>query len=269
MSTPTAPLPFLGEDDLALLHACGAEIQARRGEILIREGETTTDLLLAVEGVIAIETDGVAIAHCGPGEVWGEISMLEDAAASATARAEQDARVVRIPRVALEALLKSHEQLASTSATLARGGRRSGIGAVDYETAQMIVRPIPSGDGVLGPLVDEWFLERPLCKLRRAAAQEIHAWLVAEAKAAPSRVCAVGGGTFSEALDAIEDVPPEELYVTCVDLDADRSRRVRTDALDGGLLARTSFLCADGVELAQGGPETSLAPQERIYSLEL
>jgi len=94
MSTPTAPLPFLGEDDLALLHACGAEIQARRGEILIREGETTTDLLLAVEGVIAIETDGVAIAHCGPGEVWGEISMLEDAAASATAVKTERRRIM-------------------------------------------------------------------------------------------------------------------------------------------------------------------------------
>jgi len=95
MSTPTAPLPFLGDDDLARLYACGAEVQARRGEILIREGEMTTALLLVIEGEIAIETDGVAIAHCGPGEVLGEISMLEDAAASATARAEQDARVRR------------------------------------------------------------------------------------------------------------------------------------------------------------------------------
>lgn len=402
MSPRTAPLPFLDDKDLARLCACGTEAQVRRGEILFQEGETATHLVLIVEGEIAIETEGVAIAHCGAGEVLGEISMLEDATASATARVERDARVVRIPRVALDTMLASDEGLAtrlyrslgarlarrarrlvaqvtrlnsaiarersrqigdlagaavpmplvdalatlqtdaarlaselarqprhgrsiatvaalcervvglvdayteearllemgwadltgftdlhrlrvgvgnhiqrashplfSTSATLARGGRRIGIGAVDYETAQMIARPIPAGDGVLGPLVDEWFLHRPLCKLRRAAAQEIYAWLVAEAKVAPLRVCAVGGGTFSEALDAIEDAPPEHLFVTCVDLDAERIRRVRTDAFDGGLLARTSFLCADVLELAQGGPEASLATQDRIYSLEL
>lgn len=402
MSPLTASLPFLENDDLARLYACGAEAKARRGEILMQEGEPTTDLLLVIEGEIAIETDGVAIAHCGPGEVLGEIAILGDTAALVTARVEQDARVVRIPRVALQALLERNEPLAtrlfrslgarlarrgrrllaqvarlnsaitrersrqigelagaavpmplvdalatvqtdaarlaselarqpphdrssaavaalcerviglvdtyteesrllemgwadltgfadlhrlrvgvgnhiqrashslfSTSATLARGGRRSGIGGLDYETAQMIARPIPSGDGVLGPLVDEWFLQRPLCTLRRAAAQEIHSWLVAESKAAPLRVCAVGGGTFSEALDAIEDVPSEHLYVTCIDLDAERIRRVRTEAFDGGLLARTSFLCADVLELAQGGPEASLAKQDRIYSLEL
>jgi CRP-like cAMP-binding protein len=402
MPMPTAALPFLADDDLARLSACGAEIRARRGDVLLKAGEATTALLLVLEGEIAIERDGVTIAHCGPGEVLGEISMLEDAAASATARAEQDARVIRVPRVALEALLASHEQLAarfyrslavrlagrarrltaqlsrlnsalsrerhrhigelagaavpmplvdalaavqtdaarlaselarlpaasrsgaavaalcervvgladtytgearilemgwadlmgftdlnrlrvgvgnhierashslfSTSATLARGSRRSSVGAADYETAQMIARPVPSGDGVLGPLVDAWFLERPLCKLRRAAARDIHAWLVAEAKPAPLRACAVGGGTFAEALDAVEDAPPGHLYATCIDLDPERIRRARAEALDGGLGDRTSFLCADVIELARGGPESGLAPQDRIYSLEL
>jgi CRP-like cAMP-binding protein len=384
MSTPTAALPFLGDDDLARLYACGAEVRARRGEILVQAGEATTALLVVIEGEIAIESDGVTIAHCGPGEILGEIAMLEDAAASATARAEQDARVLRLPRVALEAVLAGNEQLASrfyrslaarlagrarrltaqlsrlnlpmplvdalaavqtdaarlaselarqppvsrpvaavaalcervvrlidtytdearilemgwadlmgfsdlhrlrvgvgnhvqrashplfsTSATLARGSRRSSIGAADYQTAQMIARPIPSGDGVLGPLVDQWFLDRPLCKLRRAAAQQVHAWLVAEAEPAPLRVCAVGGGTFAEALDAIEDARPGHLYVTCIDLDPERIRRVRAEALDGGLGERTSFLCADVIELARGGPETGLLPQDRIYSLEL
>lgn len=164
---------------------------------------------------------------------------------------------------------RASHSLFSTSATLARASRRSSMGAVDYETAQMIARPNPFGDGVLGPLVDEWFLDRPLCKLRRAASQQIHAWLVEEAQSAPLRVCAVGGGTFAEALDAIEDAPPAHLYVTCIDLDAERIRRVRTEALDGGLGDWTSFLCADLVELARGGPEASLAMQDRFYSLEL
>lgn len=402
MLTPMTPLPFLMQDDLARLYACGAELAARRGEILIREGEATTALLFVIEGEIAIESDGVTIAHCGPGEVLGEISLLEDAAASATARAEQDARVVRVPRVALEALLAGHEQLAarfyrslaarlagrarrlisqvsrlnsvltgehnrcigelagaavptqlvdalatlqtdtarlaselarqppaarsaaavaalcervlrlvdtyteearllemgwadlmgftdlarlrvgvgshiqrashplfSTSATLARSSRRSSLGAADYETAQMIARPIPGGDGALGPLVDQWFLEGPLCRLRRAAVQEVYGWLIAEAQPAPLRACAVGGGTFVEALNAIEDASPGHLYITCIDLDAERIRRARAEAIDGGLGSWTSFLCADVIELARGGPEASLAPQDRIYSLEL
>lgn len=401
MFTATALPHFLEAEDLARIYACGTEVQARRGEILIREGETATALLFILEGEVAIESDGMAISHCGPGEVLGGISLFEGAV-SVTTRVEQDARVIRIPRAELEALLAVNDRLAarfyrtlgarlvmrgrhlvaqvsrlsdiiarernrqlgelagaavplplvdaltviqtdavrlasevarqpaqerstaavtalcervvalvdtytdearilemgwadltgftelkrlrvgvgnhiqrasyslfSASATLARAPRRSSSGAVDYETAQMIARPIPAGDGALGPLVDAWFLERPLCKLRRAAAREFYAWLVAEANQAPLRVCAVGGGTFTEALDAIEDAPPGHLYVTCIDLDAERIRRVRTDALDGGLLAQTSFLCADVIELARGGPEAGLAKQERIYSLEL
>jgi hypothetical protein len=50
MSTPAAPLPFLGDDDLAQLPACGTEVKARRGEILIQDGETTTALLLIMRG---------------------------------------------------------------------------------------------------------------------------------------------------------------------------------------------------------------------------
>lgn len=402
MSTPIDLPRFLDAEDLARIYACGTEGRVRRGEVLHREGEIAPALLLILEGEVAIENDGVAIAHCGPGEVLGGISMLEDGAVSVTARVEQDARVIRIPRDTLEALLVGNDRLAarfyhalgsrlamrgrhliaqvsrlnnvikrersrqigelagaavplplvdalaqvqtdaarlpselarqpaesrsadavtalcervlslvdtytaegqilqmgwadltgftdlgrlrvgvgnhiqrashslfSTSATLARASRRSSSGAVDYETAQMIAQPVPSGDGVLGPLVDAWFLERPLPRLRRAAAREIYAWLISESKPAPLRICAVGGGTFAEALDAVEDAPPGHLYLTCIDLDAERIRRVRTDALDGGLLDRASFLCADVLELARGGPESGMAMKDRIYSLEL
>lgn len=50
MSTPAAPLPFLGDEDLARFPAGGTEFKARRGEILIQAGETTTALLLIMRG---------------------------------------------------------------------------------------------------------------------------------------------------------------------------------------------------------------------------
>ena len=53
------------------------------------------------------------------------------------------------------------------SATIAQGYERPRSLAEGREWLQRVEDDRPEGDGVLGPLIDQWFLGRPIC--RRAA----------------------------------------------------------------------------------------------------
>ena len=99
----------------------GAWTDLPDGEILTREGEPPRHLVFVAAGRIGIHTDGRRVAECGPGAFVGEMSLIDEGIASATARAEGTARVWRIPMDRLEALRQSRpEQTAALDAAIAR-----------------------------------------------------------------------------------------------------------------------------------------------------
>jgi len=53
------------------------------------------------------------------------------------------------------------------SATIAHGYEKPRGYPEDRELLERIERNEPEGDGRLGPLIDQWFLGRPLCRARR------------------------------------------------------------------------------------------------------
>lgn len=74
------------------------------GEILLAQGENGGDLFVLERGKLAIERDGVHLASVTiPGSVVGEISVFTGTNASATVRADGEARV-RVIRNALKVL---------------------------------------------------------------------------------------------------------------------------------------------------------------------
>jgi hypothetical protein len=91
------------------------------GETLTVEGQPPTHLVFVASGRVGIDTGGRRVAECGPGAYVGEMSLIDDGTASATARVEGAARVWRIPMARLEALRQSHpEQTAALDASIAR-----------------------------------------------------------------------------------------------------------------------------------------------------
>ena len=57
------------------------------GTVLTREGKAGSEFIIVLEGSVEIRVGGVAIATRGPGEVLGEISLLEACTRTATALA--------------------------------------------------------------------------------------------------------------------------------------------------------------------------------------
>lgn len=77
------------------------------GELLIREGQTTPPLLYIAAGQAAIEHDGKVVGECGPGEFLGEMSLANNARASASVRVTQDVRMARFDRDALNQMCRT------------------------------------------------------------------------------------------------------------------------------------------------------------------
>ena len=63
------------------------------GSTLVEQGETSRDLYLLLDGVLAVEVDGDEVAEVGPGAVLGERALLEGGQRTATLRARTRCRV--------------------------------------------------------------------------------------------------------------------------------------------------------------------------------
>ena len=74
----------LAEEDLQHIAALAAEVSVPEGKELVREGDYSYDVLAIEEGTASVERHGEHIADVGPGDVIGEMGVLERSQRSAT-----------------------------------------------------------------------------------------------------------------------------------------------------------------------------------------
>ena len=102
-----AKLPLFGEldtHDLGQLAGWLVDIERRDGESLMEQG-AMPDLLFVLEtGTVDVLRDGERVASLGPGQVVGEISLIEPQRRTATVRATSDVRAVALPLERLDEL---------------------------------------------------------------------------------------------------------------------------------------------------------------------
>ncbi len=102
---------------LELLSRVATEETHALGTRLFQHGDLGDKLYVLLEGRIRISRDvpGMgeeALAVLGPGAVFGEMALLDDAPRSADARVHERCRVLSIPKDAFEDLLFLHKDLA-------------------------------------------------------------------------------------------------------------------------------------------------------------
>jgi signal transduction histidine kinase len=106
-------LPYFADlsDDL-LDQVCGQSEQMTLppGELIIEEGSHSEDMFVVVDGELRVTKAGsdreVVLATLGPGEVVGEIALLDRAPRTASVTTATEATVIRIPAAAFETLLE-------------------------------------------------------------------------------------------------------------------------------------------------------------------
>jgi CRP-like cAMP-binding protein len=97
----------LDDDELRNIAALAAEVSVPEGKELVREGDYSYDVLAIEEGTASVERDGELIADLGPGDVVGEMGVLERSQRNATVRATSPMLLVTLTGWDVRRLRKS------------------------------------------------------------------------------------------------------------------------------------------------------------------
>jgi CRP/FNR family transcriptional regulator, cyclic AMP receptor protein len=107
----------LTPEALALIAHVAQEEEHRKNDVIFRHGDIGDKLYLILDGKVRIsrEVPGMgeeALAVLGPGSVFGEMSLLDDAPRSADARVHERCRLLTIAKDGFDDLLFLHKDLA-------------------------------------------------------------------------------------------------------------------------------------------------------------
>jgi CRP-like cAMP-binding protein len=100
---------FADVDDEELRHIANlmAEVSVPDGKELVREGDYSYDVLVIEEGTAKVEKSGSKVADLGPGDVVGEMGVLEKAQRNATVVATSPMRLFTLTGWDIRRLRKS------------------------------------------------------------------------------------------------------------------------------------------------------------------
>jgi CRP/FNR family transcriptional regulator, cyclic AMP receptor protein len=87
----------LDRSDLAQVAKMSYSVTREPGDVLLRQGDVGTELLLIVEGRARVERDGQVVGEVGPNAVIGEMALLDSHRRSASVVAETSCELLVVP----------------------------------------------------------------------------------------------------------------------------------------------------------------------------
>jgi CRP-like cAMP-binding protein len=96
--------------------------EVAEGELVIREGEPSDGLYVVLEGAVDVvkskDGQGLAVGHLREGDLFGEMSCLRKAPASATVVVRRPGTLLRLPRKDFDELVVTYPQILELVSTL-------------------------------------------------------------------------------------------------------------------------------------------------------
>jgi CRP/FNR family cyclic AMP-dependent transcriptional regulator len=100
----------LDDEQLDLLADCAREFTVVAGQPLIQRGDPGSGVFVLEEGRAVVDApEGTR--ELGPGDVFGERSLLDGGERTARVLAQTEVRCIAIPRPELEQVIAAHPQL--------------------------------------------------------------------------------------------------------------------------------------------------------------
>ncbi|MBA2313721.1 MAG: cyclic nucleotide-binding domain-containing protein [Actinobacteria bacterium] len=106
----------LVDHDLLLIVGASVNLYWNSGSIVFERGDSAEALYIVLSGKVRIYFDNgeneTDVATVGPGEFFGELSLLRDEVHSKSAQASEDCELMIIPRESFRSLISSDSTLA-------------------------------------------------------------------------------------------------------------------------------------------------------------
>lgn len=107
-------LLYLTANDWTLFVDKATRMTFRKGQTLVHRGKKSNGVFIVLSGSARVQIPSkVVLPEIGPGEICGEMSFLEDAAASASVVAYEDLEAYHLERPVLEKLFELFPHLGS------------------------------------------------------------------------------------------------------------------------------------------------------------
>jgi CRP-like cAMP-binding protein len=116
--------------ELAAVGRAVDEVCATEGDVLIREGRFGQESFIIIEGEAGVTKRGEFLARLGPGDLFGELSVLDHKVRTATVTALTPMRLLVIHARNLLMVLAQGSAAATMLRTLARRLRAADVAAV-------------------------------------------------------------------------------------------------------------------------------------------
>ncbi len=100
------------KQELAAIAAIADEIDLPAGKVLIQEGDSGREFFVLIEGAADVERGGKKVATLGPGDFFGEISLIAKTPRNATITTTSPVRALVITDRAFRQLLDNSPEIA-------------------------------------------------------------------------------------------------------------------------------------------------------------
>jgi CRP/FNR family cyclic AMP-dependent transcriptional regulator len=99
-------------DDLAAVATAAIEVDFPAERAIARQGEIGTGFFIVVSGRVRVVRDGTVVAHLGPGEFFGELSILDGGPRVAQVVTDEPTVCLAIPSWDFERVLREEPGVA-------------------------------------------------------------------------------------------------------------------------------------------------------------
>ena len=101
----------LSRGELRELAKVSEDMEVEEGKTLTREGASGSEFFVIVDGEVTVTKNGADVRSMGPGDFFGEISLLEDRPRTATVTAKTPLRFFVLTRQNFRALLDKQPEI--------------------------------------------------------------------------------------------------------------------------------------------------------------
>ncbi len=114
------------EEDLSVVTTFATAEEVPDGKVIVREGDFANAFMAIEEGTAKVTREGDEVGQLGPGDIFGEVGLIEKEKRTATVEATSQMRLIKIEHWELARLKKKlpdvYEKIANLAAERGTGG---------------------------------------------------------------------------------------------------------------------------------------------------